>query len=235
MMIPMQMVNENTWILYPGDEISDRVAARVMQLTQRIQTELGSSLVDIIPSYASVLVSVDLKQIDRLATEARLRAAMAQVQDGDPPAAAGEEVILPVYYGSEVALDLELIARQCQLSPQEVIRLHSEQVYRVYAIGFSPGFAYLGNTPAPLRVARKSTPRLKVPAGSLAIADNQTAIYPAATPGGWQIIGRTPLKMVDWNSQTLTRVKVGDRVRFQPIDREEFIAMGGCLDELQDN
>jgi len=143
-----------------------------------------------------------------------------------------EEVVLPVYYGPEVALDLEYIARECQLSTEEVIRLHSEQIYRVYAIGFSPGFAYLGNTPDQLRVARKATPRLKVPAGSLGIADNQTAIYPAQTPGGWQIIGRTPLEMIDWDSQTLTRVKVGDRVRFEPVDRDTFIAMGGRLDEL---
>jgi len=234
-MIPMQMVNENTWILYPGDEISDRVAARVMQLTRHIQAGLGHCLVDIIPSYTSVLVSVDLQQADRLAVESRLRAAIAQMQDEDLSASVAKEIILPVYYGPEVALDMDYITRQCGLAADEVVQLHSEQLYRVYAIGFSPGFAYLGNTPAPLRVARKATPRLRVPAGSLGIADNQTAIYPARTPGGWQIIGRTPLEMVDWDSQTLTRVKVGDRVRFQPIGREEFIAMGGCLDELQDN
>ena len=153
-MISMQMVNENTWIIYQGDRINDSVAARVMQLTGRIQAELGPCLTDIIPSYTSVLVSVDLRQIDRLVTEARLRAAMAQVQNEGPSATEAKEILLPVYYGTEVALDMEHIARQCELAPEEVIRLHSEQAYRVYAIGFSPGFAYLGNTPTQLRVAR---------------------------------------------------------------------------------
>lgn len=234
-MIPMQRVNENTWILYPGEEISDRVAARVMQLTRHVQAVLGPCLVDIIPSYTSVLVSVDLQLADGLAVESRLRAAVDRMEDETPSALVAEEIILPVYYGPEVALDMDYITRQCGLAADEVVQLHAEQLYRVYAIGFSPGFAYLGNTPAPLRVARKATPRLRVPAGSLAIVDNQTAIYPTQTPGGWQIIGRTPLEMVDWDSQTLTRVKVGDRVRFQPIGREEFIAMGGRMDELQDH
>ena len=231
-MTRMQPVNESTWIIYLGDEISEAVAAQVAQLTRSIRASLGNCLTDIIPSYTSVLVSFDLQQADRFAVEALLRAALEQVQGVSEDLSDTEEVVLPVYYGPEVALDLEYIARECQLSTEEVIRLHSEQIYRVYAIGFSPGFAYLGNTPDQLRVARKATPRLKVPAGSLGIADNQTAIYPAQTPGGWQIIGRTPLEMIDWDSQTLTRVKVGDRVRFEPVDRDTFIAMGGRLDEL---
>lgn len=231
-MTRMQPVNESTWIIYLGDEISEAVAAQVAQLTRSIRASLGNCLTDIIPSYTSVLVSFDLQQADRFAVEALLRTALQQVQGVPENLSDTEEVVLPVYYGPEVALDLEYIARECQLSTEEVIRLHSEQIYRVYAIGFSPGFAYLGNTPDQLRVARKATPRLKVPAGSLGIADNQTAIYPAQTPGGWQIIGRTPLEMIDWHSQTLTRVKVGDRVRFEPVDRDTFIAMGGRLDEL---
>jgi len=231
-MTRMQPVNESTWIIYLGDEISEAVAAQVAQLTRSIRASLGNCLTDIIPSYTSVLVSFDLQQADRFAVEALLRTALQQVQGVPEDLSDTEEVVLPVYYGPEVALDLEYIARECQLSTEEVIRLHSEQIYRVYAIGFSPGFAYLGNTPDQLRVARKATPRLKVPAGSLGIADNQTAIYPAQTPGGWQIIGRTPLEMIDWDSQTLTRVKVGDRVRFEPVDRDTFIAMGGRLDEL---
>ncbi|MBA4503025.1 5-oxoprolinase subunit PxpB [Marinobacterium marinum] len=231
-MTRMQPVNESTWIIYLGDEISEAVAAQVAQLTRNIRASLGNCLTDIIPSYTSVLVSFDLQQADRFAVEALLRTAFEQVQGVSEDLSDTEEVVLPVYYGPEVALDLEYIARECQLSTEEVIRLHSEQIYRVYAIGFSPGFAYLGNTPESLRIARKSTPRLKVPAGSLGIADNQTAIYPSQTPGGWQIIGRTPLDMIDWDSETLTRVNVGDRVRFDPIDRETFIDMGGRLDEL---
>lgn len=231
-MIRMQPVNESTWIIYLGDEISDSVAARVAQLTHSIRATLGPGLIDIIPSYTSVLVSFDLQQADRFAIESRLNAAVRQMQSPAAQVSDADEIVLPVYYGPEAALDMAHIARECQLSTDEVIRLHSEQRYRVYAIGFSPGFAYLGNTPEALRVARKATPRLKVPAGSLGIADNQTAIYPTQTPGGWQIIGRTPLDMIDWSRDTLTRVKVGDWVRFEPIDRDRFLEMGGRLDEL---
>ncbi len=231
-MIRMQAVNENTWIIYLGDEISDAVAARVAQLTHSIRATLGPGLIDIIPSYTSVLVNFDLQQADRFAIESRLNAAVRQMQSLAAQELDADEIVLPVYYGPEAALDMAQITRECQLSTDEAIRLHSEQRYRVYTIGFSPGFAYLGNTPEALRVARKATPRLKVPAGSLGIADNQTAIYPTQTPGGWQIIGRTPLDMIDWSRDTLTRVKVGDWVRFEPIDRDRFLEMGGRLDEL---
>lgn len=231
-MMRMDAVNENTWIVYLGDEISDDVAQRVSRLVQRIRSSLGPILIDIIPSYTSVLVSFDLYQADRFVIAGLLRTALTEIEDGADPVDDANEIILPVYYGSETALDMEVIMQECQLDRDEVIHLHVAQVYRVYAIGFSPGFAYLGNTPSALRVARKATPRLKVPAGSLGIADNQTAIYPAPTPGGWQIIGRTPLDMVDWGSETLTRVKVGDRVRFEAIDRDTFIELGGCLDGL---
>lgn len=231
-MMRMDAVNENTWIVYLGDEVSDAVAQRVSRLVQRIRSSLGPILIDIIPSYTSVLVSFDLYQADRFVIAGLLRTALTEIEDEADPVDDANEIILPVYYGSETALDMEVIMQECQLDRDEVIHLHVAQVYRVYAIGFSPGFAYLGNTPSALRVARKATPRLKVPAGSLGIADNQTAIYPAPTPGGWQIIGRTPLDMVDWGSETLTRVKVGDRVRFEAIDRDTFIELGGCLDGL---
>lgn len=231
-MMRMDAVNENTWIVYLGDEVSDAVAQRVSRLVQRIRSSLGPILIDIIPSYTSVLVSFDLYQADRFVIAGLLRTALIEIEDEADPVDDANEIILPVYYGSETALDMEVIMQECQLDRDEVIHMHVAQVYRVYAIGFSPGFAYLGNTPSALRVARKATPRLKVPAGSLGIADNQTAIYPAPTPGGWQIIGRTPLDMVDWGSETLTRVKVGDRVRFEAIDRDTFIELGGCLDGL---
>jgi len=231
-MIQMHAVNENTWIVYLGDEISESVLARVSRLTESIRASLGDSVHDIIPSYTSILVSFNLQKMDRFSMAAGLRRAVEQASSMQWVDAEPDEVVLPVYYGPEVALDMEHITRSCGMDAAEVIRLHCEQVYRVYAIGFSPGFAYLGNTPEPLRIARKATPRLKVPAGSLAIADNQTAIYPAQTPGGWQIIGRTPLQLVDWDSATLTRVKVGDRVRFEPIDRDRFIALGGSLNEF---
>ena len=107
-----------------------------------------------------------------------------------------------------------------------------DRTYRVYAIGFSPGFAYLGITDQRIALPRKATPRQKIPTGSVGIAGSQTAIYPSATPGGWQIVGRTPQRMIDWDSDSLALVSVGDRVRFRSIDRQEYLDLGGSLDEF---
>ena len=139
---------------------------------------------------------------------------------------------MPVYYGPEVGLDLDEVCDYSGLSRDEVVRIHSEQTYRVYAIGFSPGFAYLGITDQRIALPRKATPRQKVPTGSVGIAGSQTAIYPSATPGGWQIVGRTPQKMIDWDSDSLALVAVGDKVRFRSIDRQQYLELGGSLDEF---
>ncbi|HEY5718393.1 MAG TPA: 5-oxoprolinase subunit PxpB [Motiliproteus sp.] len=228
----IEAVNENTCILYLGDAINEQVAERVQWASARIRSELADVLIDMVPSYTSILVCYDLERIDRFGITARLRQALQSSPAKAHDAAAAREVELPVYYGPEVALDLAQISQHAGLAPEEVIAIHSQTHYRVYAIGFSPGFAYLGNTDQRIAMPRKSTPRLKVPAGSLGIADTQTAIYPSATPGGWQIIGRTPLKMIDWDSDSLALMEVGDRVRFVPISREQYLDLGGCFDEL---
>ena len=110
-----------------------------------------------------------------------------------------------------------------------MIRLHHEHEYRVYAIGFAPGFAYLGQVNEQLATARLATPRAKVPRGAVGIADQQTAVYPSESPGGWNLIGRCPIRMFDPNVMDASKVSVGDRVRFEPIDRETFLEFGGEL------
>ena len=225
-------VSETSYILYLGDEISDEVSDRVQQTVARIRADLGSSVTDLVPSYTSILITIDPVGCDYPQLEARLNGILTQTDQSDQPKARPRQIEIPVYYGPEVALDLEEISAQTSLSPTEVIRLHSETTYRVYAIGFSPGFAYLGSTPQALRVNRKATPRLKVPQGSVALADNQTAIYPSSSPGGWQILGRTAQPLLDWSADRPTPFEVGDQVRFIPIERDEFLANGGVLDEF---
>jgi inhibitor of KinA len=110
-----------------------------------------------------------------------------------------------------------------------VIALHSSIIYDVYAIGFAPGFAYLGNVDKRIAMPRKETPRQKIFKGSVGIADQQTAIYPSDSPGGWQIIGRTPISLIDYNDDKLTKFETGDKVKFNPISRADFIDMGGVL------
>ncbi len=134
-------------------------------------------------------------------------------------------VTIPVCYGGELGLDIEEVAAVNQISVRDVIAIHSKAVYKVYMIGFVPGFAYLGGMDERIATPRKQTPRKAVPVGAVAIAGKQTGIYPLQTPGGWQIIGQTPLKMFDANREQPTLLKAGDNVVFKPISKPEFDAL----------
>jgi inhibitor of KinA len=131
-------------------------------------------------------------------------------------------VEIPVCYGGELGPDLEALAEQCGLSPAEVVRRHSKAEYRVHAIGFAPGFAYLAGLPEKLHTPRRATPREAVPAGSVGIGGAQTGVYPLVTPGGWNIIGRTPLALFRLKDPHPSLLRMGDRVAFKPITAKEF-------------
>jgi KipI family sensor histidine kinase inhibitor len=137
--------------------------------------------------------------------------------------------VLPVYYDVEAGADLSDLAEASGLSVDQVIEIHSSTPYRVYAIGFAPGFAYLGQVDERIARPRLATPRLRVPKGSVAIADRQTAVYPDTSPGGWNLIGRCPVEMFNPASDPIMPVSVGDRVTFEPVDRARFLALGGDL------
>ena len=215
-------------MLYLGQEASPAVAARVQAAAAAIENALGDHLVDMVPSYASVLILYDPLATDHLAVSHRVREAVAQLQEVD--SSLGRQVVLPVYYALEAGADLEALAQRVGLSPEQVIELHAGIEYRVYAIGFAPGFAYLGQVDERIAAPRLATPRLKVPRGAVAIADRQTAVYPAVSPGGWNLIGRCPTRMFDPSATPCMPVSVGDRVQFEPIDRSRYLALGGELE-----
>jgi len=129
---------------------------------------------------------------------------------------------IPVCYGEELGPDLAEVAKLHEITPDAVIQLHVSAIYRVYFLGFAPGFAYLGELPEALTTPRLATPRKSVPAGSVGIAGSQTGVYPIATPGGWRLLGRTPLAMFQPNRANMSLLLTGDRVRFTPISREQF-------------
>ncbi len=218
---------ENALILYLGEETSPLVSARVQAAAAAAEAVLGADLVDLVPSYASLLVIYDALRTDHFSVGQRLRHALAGLEDTD--ASAGETITLPVFYHPEAGEDLESLAASAGLSVEQVIELHSGCEYRVYAIGFAPGFAYLGQVDERIAAPRLATPRQKVPRGAVAIADRQTAVYPAQSPGGWNLIGRCPVRMFDPGAQPHMPVAVGDRVRFEPVSRERFLALGGEL------
>jgi KipI family sensor histidine kinase inhibitor len=223
----IEVAGQNAFIVYFAEQTSAAVSARIQAAADSILASMGGTIVDLVPSYASLLVVFDLDRSDPFAVRRQLRAALANLSDTD--AGAGELVTLPVYYSHESGPDLEVIAERGGISVEQVIEIHQQQEYRVYAIGFAPGFAYLGEVDERIAAPRLATPRQKVPRGAVAIADRQTAVYPAVSPGGWNLIGLCPTRMFDPAAEPSMPVKVGDRVRFSAIDREQFLAQGGEL------
>lgn len=216
---------ENALMLYFDQRIDAAVSALVQQACKLIRGELQHDLIDLLPSYASVLVIFNALTTDSYQVTARLRHCLTQLQTATEQS--GKLIELPVYYSPESGPDLALIAHSKQLSVQEVIQRHQAIEYRVYAIGFAPGFAYLGEVDPLLNMPRLASPRAKVPRGAVAIADRQTAVYPAASPGGWNIIGLCPTPMFNPKANPTMPVAVGDRVRFVAIGKSEYLQLGG--------
>ena len=224
----IQLAGEKAFIIYFGDRISEGISKQVCAMASRIRESLGSRVIDLIPSYASLLVIYNPLKAGHTEIRAILERCLKQPSTV-PESDTGSQFTLPVYYSTEVGPDLLSLAETKSLLPEDVIRLHHEREYRVYAIGFAPGFAYLGQVNEQLATARLATPRTKVPRGAVGIADQQTAVYPHESPGGWNLIGRCPVRMFDPNVMDASKVNVGDRVRFEPIGRETFMELGGEL------
>lgn len=205
-----------------GNRADDETAQNVHALTEALLTHPFPGVVDIVPAYTTVAVHFDPVAVGQ-------RSPLAAVQswierscvDIRPVSQSGpREWIVPVVYGGDFGPDLAWVAEHVGLSVTEVIQRHAAQPYTVRAIGFSPGFPYLAGLPETLRTPRRATPRTQVPAGSVGIAGSQAGIYPQATPGGWNILGRTGLRLFDPDRRPPALLRVGDRVRFEPVVTE---------------
>ena len=223
----LQVAGEAGLIVYLAERTSPRVSASVQALEHALREALAAELVDLIPSYASLLILFDAHATDHFHVAHRVREILPQLVDGE--GREGRVVDIPVYYHPEAGADLEALGERSGLGWEGVVDVHVSGEYRVYAIGFAPGFAYLGEVDERIAAPRLATPRQAVPRGAVAIADRQTAVYPAASPGGWNLIGRSPPRMFDAAAEPPMPVQVGDRVRFVPIDRARFLALGGAL------
>ncbi len=223
----IEPAGENAVIVYLGEGQSPAVSDRVQQTGKLLQQMMGHSLVDLVPSYASLLVVFNPLISDHLAVTACIKQALANPVSGAEES--GQLITLPVFYGTESGPDLENLANSAELSIEQVIDIHQATEYRVYAIGFAPGFAYLGEVDSRIAAPRLATPRQKVQRGAVAIADAQTAVYPAPSPGGWNLIGLCPTRMFDPEATPTMPVCVGDRVRFESVSREHYLSLGGEL------
>jgi len=217
-----------------GGEADEATLGRVRELAAEIAATRAPGILDIVPAYARVTVVYDparfagsgtrpFQTVCQLITWC---AARVEARSAEPRGHGGgvREVEIPVCYGGEFGPDLQEVAQLCSLAPEEIIGRHSSAHYRVHAIGFVPGFPYLGGLPPSLHAPRRSTPRSSVPAGSVGIGGAQTGIYPFETPGGWRLIGRTPLKIFRPRETPPGLLRAGDRVRFRAIDAKEFAA-----------
>ena len=204
---------------FPGridPEINDRAAA----LAQRLRWRWGGILRDVVVGYCTVTVYFDPLQVDAPWLESEIQAAAGPARQA--PRTDRAVVDVPVCYEGDLAPDLDDVARFGGCSPDEVVALHTNRTYRVYMLGFIPGFAYLAEVDPRIAAPRRAAPRTEVPAGAVAIAGGQTGIYPAVTPGGWNIIGRTRKKPYDPGRPVPFLFGVGDEVRFRPVSRAEF-------------
>jgi KipI family sensor histidine kinase inhibitor len=203
-----------------GNEISVEINNQVRALAMALEAARIPGLVEVIPTYRSLGVEYDPLVMSFEEIQARVRDMVAHL---DPKVlSAPKWVRIPTVYGGEYGPDLPFVAQHAGLSGAEVIRLHSQTKYHVYMIGFTAGFAYLGGLPERLHTPRLLSPRLKVPKGSVAIGGSQTGVYPAETPGGWRIIGRTYLNLFDPLQEIPTPMLPGDTVEFVPITDEEY-------------
>ena len=223
----IEIAGQDALIVYFADATSASVSAQIQLAVSNVRSQMSDIIIDLVPSYTSLLVLFNINQCDLF--EARSRLCMALNNLDAKVSESGELVVLPVYYGLECGPDQEVIAERGKISVDQVIEIHQQQEYRVYAIGFAPGFAYLGEVDERIAAPRLSTPRQKVPRGAVAIADRQTAVYPAQSPGGWNLIGLCPTRMFDPQKQPSMPVQVGDRVQFKAIERDEFLSLGGTL------
>ena len=223
----LRIAGENTLLLYLGDRVSTETVTKVQAAVTAIEQRLADDIVDLIPSYTSVLIIFNPLYTTHLSLMRRVRAALKSttLQSANTE----QTVTLPVYYSTETGADLSALANRADLSIDAVIALHTAVEYRVLAIGFAPGFAFMGQVDPRIAAPRKKTPRVHVPAGTVGIAERQTAVYPAASPGGWNLIGRCPVTLFNPDRQPPMLLRVGDRVRFEPVQRARYLALGGSL------
>jgi len=218
-----QAASDQSLLIYFAEKITVEANEKVRKLLQLLEKEPIAGIRNLHPAYCSLLVKFDALKWRHEELEVKLREYLDKLQEVKLPEP--RHVEIPVCYGGEFGPDLEDVAANHGITQERVIKLHCSTTYLVYFLGFVPGFAYLGELPQELVTPRLPTPRKKVPVGSVGIAGNQTGIYPFETPGGWRLLGRTPVAMFRTDREHLSLLSIGDRVQFVPISRERFIEL----------
>jgi inhibitor of KinA len=214
------LMGDRGLLLEFGDEISREINEKVRRMALAIQTEAMEGIVETVPTYRSLLVIYN----PMILSIEDLKKRLNRIEEGLQQAPLPEPKLtrIPAVYGGMYGPDLEEVAKYHQISPEEVIQLHCSKPYMIFMIGFMPGFPYMGELPQALAIPRLKTPRLSVPKGSVAIAQRQTGIYSMESPGGWQILARTPVELFNPEQDPPALLHMGNLVQFYPITEEEF-------------
>jgi len=214
------LMGDRGLLLEFGDEISREINEKVRRMALAIQARSIEGIIETVPTYRSLLIIYNPIILPIEDLKKRLRGIEEGLQQ--TPLQEPKLTRIPVLYGGIYGPDLEGVAKYLQTSPEEVIQLHCSKPYLIYMIGFMPGYPYMGELPQDLVVPRLKTPRLVVPKGSVAIAQRQTGIYSMESPGGWQILGRTPVELFDPGKDPPALLQMGDFVQFYEISEKEF-------------
>lgn len=203
-----------------GNEISTEINARIRAFNIALQQKKIAGIVETVPTYRSLTVHYKPELLCYSALKSQLEALMDGLSKIEIPPASVFEI--PVLYGGEEGPDLQFVAEHSKKTVEEVIKIHTQPEYLIYMLGFTPGFPYLGGMSDEIATPRLKSPRVKIPGGSVGIAGSQTGIYPIDSPGGWQLIGKTPLKLYDSARETPILLQAGQFIKFYPITREEY-------------
>ncbi len=218
--IIFRLMGDRGLLLEFGDEISLKINQKVRRMNLALHREGMEGVIETVPTYRSLLIVYNPMILSFEIIKRKVKEVESTLEEIDLPKP--NLTRIPVVYGGLYGPDLEDVAKHCGITPEEVIRLHCSVTYHIYMVGFMPGFPYMGELPDALVTPRLKTPRLSAPAGSVGIAQKQTGIYPMESPGGWRLIGKTPLKMFNPNRQPPSLLQMGDLVEFYPISEEEF-------------
>ena len=221
-----KVASVDSLVIYFGNEISEEIATKVQKAYLSLKSLNIEGIIEIIPSYTTIYVLFDIFKYDYTSFVEILKNSIDLNYEDNRTKSI---INIDVYYGDEVALDLQDMSSKTNLAIEKIIEIHSSKLYDVYAIGFAPGFAFLASVDKQIAMPRLSSPRKSVPKGSVAIADTQTAVYPQQSPGGWNIIGRTAMELFDKNLEKLSPLSVGYKVKFNPISKDEFLLQGGII------
>lgn len=219
--IKILTAGDSSLLIEFGNEISTEINQKITATVQLMKEQHIEGVVDIIPAFCSLLINYD----PRVIRYDELKGRMKDLLKMDIKTEAGRKRVyeIPVCYGGEYGPDLENIAKHAGISEEEVIQIHSSKDYLIYMLGFLPGFTYLGGLDERIHTPRLANPRLKISAGSVGIGGSQTGIYPMDSPGGWQLMGMTPVKTYDPDRKVPILVEAGDYIRFVPVNEEEYL------------